>query len=467
MSTANPTSQAKACTPTDAPLESRLQPASEPGVLVRSLHGLDSARLRRTMRLGLKTLWMHRLRSLLTVLGIVFGVCSVIAMLAIGEGASYEAQEQIAKLGSQNIILTSRKPSEDQKVSQSGSTSFVIQYGLTYLDLERLRHTIPGISIIVPSRVIRDYVWNINRRVDAEINGTVPWYTEMRNHRVAIGRFFTQTDMDEHATVCVLGAETAPLLFPLETPLGHDVRVGSVYYRVIGVMEPRGRIAPPDAGPAAAKPAAYQIFIPLETAKTRYGEVLAKRRTGSIEAERVQLHEVTVRVADRDRVLPVSEAVKELLERHHKKKDYEITVPLELLRQAERTKQIFNIVLGSIAAISLLVGGIGIMNIMLATVTERTREIGIRRALGAKRRDILTQFLIESVILSGTGGVLGVMLGITIPVFVSHFAGMRTIITFWSPLLAFSISALVGIIFGLYPARRAALMDPVEALRHE
>jgi len=438
-----------------------------PGLLVRSLYGLDVARLRRTMRLGLKTLWMHRLRSLLTVLGIVFGVCSVIAMLAIGEGASYEAQEQIAKLGSQNIILTSVKPSEDQKISQSGRTSFVLEYGLTYRDLDRLRHTIPGITIVVPSRVIRDYIWNISRRVDCEINGTVPWYPEMRNHRVATGRFFTMTDMDTRASVCVLGAETVPMLFPLDAPLGRDVRVGPDYYRVIGVMESRGKVAQPDTSTGAAKPAAYQIFIPLETAKTRYGEVLIKRRTGSLEAEIVQLHEVTVRVADRDRVLAVADAVKELLEHHHKKKDYEVVVPLELLRQAERTKQIFNIVLGSIAAISLLVGGIGIMNIMLATVTERTREIGIRRALGAKRRDILTQFLIESVILSGTGGLLGVILGVAIPVLVSYFAGMKTIVTFWSPMLAFSISALVGIVFGLYPAQRAATMDPVEALRHE
>jgi len=163
----------------------------------------------------------------------------------------------------------------------------------------------------------------------------------------------------------------------------------------------------------------------------------------------------------------VSEAIKQVMERNHKKKDYSIEVPLEKLRQAERTKQIFNIVLGSIAAISLLVGGIGIMNIMLASVTERTREIGIRRALGAKRRDIITQFLVETVMLSGAGGVMGVLLGVTIPWFVSHFAGMKTIIVLWSPVVAFTISALVGVAFGIYPALRAARMDPVEALRHE
>jgi len=209
------------------------------------------------------------------------------------------------------------------------------------------------------------------------------------------------------------------------------------------------------------------MFIPLETAKTRYGEILRKIRSGSFEQERVQLHEITVKVATAEQVPAVADAIKEVMERNHKKKDYDILVPLELLKRAERTKQIFNIVLGSIAAISLLVGGIGIMNIMLASVTERTREIGIRRALGAKRRDIITQFLVETVMLSGAGGAMGVLFGVTIPWFVSHFAGMKTIVTLWSPVVAFTISALVGVVFGIYPALRAAKMDPVEALRHE
>ena len=189
--------------------------------------------------------------------------------------------------------------------------------------------------------------------------------------------------------------------------------------------------------------------------------------TGGIEAERVELHELTVQVDKLERVTAVADAIKTLMEYSHKKKDYDIVVPLELLKRAERTKRVFNIVLGSIAAISLLVGGIGIMNIMLASVTERTREIGIRRALGARRRDIVTQFLVETVLLSGAGGVLGVLLGVVIPIIVSHTANMRTIVTLWSPMLAFSISALVGVVFGIYPAMRAAEMDPVEALRHE
>src|SRR6266850_1120975 len=354
-------------------------------------NSFSPARLGRTLRMALRSLWLHRMRSLLTVLGIVFGVCSVIAMLAIGEGASFEAQEQIKNLGSQNIILRSVKPPEEQKVSDKGSQSYVLQYGITYSDVKRIRATIPGVTVVLPARNIRDYVWNISRRVDCEVVGTVPWYPEMRNHHVATGRFFNDADMDERTSVCVLGAEMAPALFPLDSPLGKHVRVGGEYYQVIGIMEPRGQgPKTEETGDAATKTAAaHRMFIPLETAKQRYGEVLMRRRTGSFEAERVQLHEVTVKVSSLEEVTGVADAIKAVLERNHKKKDYDIVVPLELLKRAERTKQIFNIVLGSIAAISLLVGGIGIMNIMLANVTERTREVGIRRADGATKGDIM------------------------------------------------------------------------------
>ncbi len=425
------------------------------------------SRLQRAIRLGVKSLWLHRLRSLLTVLGIVFGVCSVIAMLAIGEGASFEAQEQIKNLGSQNIILRSVKPPEEQKVSNN-QQNYVLDYGLKYLDLQRIKATIPDVTVVVPGRIMREYVWNIARRVDCEIFGTVPWYPEMRNQRVATGRFFSEREMEDKINVCVIGAEMAKKLFPIESPIGRDVRVGEDYYRIIGVMEPAAKSSPDESAESSSSaPPVNRMFMPLSSAQARFGETLMKRRSGSFEAERVALHEVTVKVASADNVMHVAAAIKRLLESNHKKKDYDIIVPLELLKRAERTKQIFNIVLGSIAAISLLVGGIGIMNIMLANVTERTREIGIRRALGARRRDIITQFLVEAVMLSGTGGLLGVILGIMIPFAVTYFAAMKTIVTFWSPFAAFTISGLVGIVFGLYPAFRAASMDPVEALRHE
>src|SRR5215212_243086 len=179
--------------------------------------GFHLGRVKRIVRLGIKTLWLHRLRSLLTVLGIVFGVCSVIAMLAIGEGASYEAQEQIKNLGSQNIILRSVKPPEEQKVSDKGSQNYVLQYGITYADVKRIRATIPGVVVLLPARNMRDYVWNISRRVDCEVVGTVPWYPDMRNHKVSLGRFFSDADMDAQTSVCVLGAEMVPALFPLDS----------------------------------------------------------------------------------------------------------------------------------------------------------------------------------------------------------------------------------------------------------
>ena len=431
------------------------------------LGGLGLSRLGRTVRLGIKSLWLHRLRSLLTVLGIVFGVCSVIAMLAIGEGASYEAQEQIKSLGSQNIILRSVKPPEEQKAPQQ-SGQYLLVYGLTYADIRAIEVTIPGVIVVVPGRIIRDYVWNISRRVDSEIVGTVPWYPQMRNHRVAQGRFFSDSEMEGKSRVCVLGAEAAEQLFPLDVPVGGTVRVGASYYHVVGVMQPRSR-GTEDGEMAESTSVAVdsRIYVPLETVKTHYGDITLKRRTGSMELEEVVLHEVTVKVDKRDQVVNVSLAIKGLLDRKHKKADYRMIVPLELLKRAEETKRIFSIVLGSIAAISLLVGGIGIMNIMLASVTERTREIGIRRALGAKHRDIVVQFLIETVMLSGVGGIIGVAFGLTIPYFVTVFAHMKTIVTIWSPIVAFSISAIVGVVFGIYPALRAANMSPVEALRHE
>jgi putative ABC transport system permease protein len=470
--------------------------------LLRLWRRLPLFRWRRTIALGFKSLWLHRLRSLLTVLGIVFGVCSVIAMLAVGEGASHEAQEQIRRLGSSNIIVRSMKPEEGQRLTSE--QSYVLEYGLTYTDLRRIRESIPGVVVVVPGRIIRNFVWNARWRADTEIVGTVNWYPEMRKLRMIEGRYFSDTEMEEARNVCVLGARAAGVLFPMGSPIGGNVRVGSDYYKVIGVIESEGRLGSgigtgsglslgdngakkSSSGSGASGGAAQggaegtpggssagsesgslaRVYIPLTAAKSRFGEILMKRRSGSFEAERVELHEATVQVRRQDDVEETARIVREILAKHHKKKDFELIVPLELLRQAERTKQIFNIVLGAIAAISLIVGGIGIMNIMLASVTERTREIGIRRALGAKRRDIVVQFLVETVILSGAGGVLGVILGIAIPFVITMFANLETIVTLWAPAIAFSISGLVGIVFGIYPALRAANMDPVEALRHE
>jgi len=221
------------------------------------------------------------------------------------------------------------------------------------------------------------------------------------------------------------------------------------------------------SGKTEGEPLDNNVYIPLSTARTRFGETLIRRSAGSFEMEKIELHQLTVQMRNSASVESADPQIKTLLGHFHSKVDYETIVPLQLLRQAEQTKRIFNIVLGSIAAISLLVGGIGIMNIMLATVTERTREIGIRRALGAKRRDITMQFLVETLVLAVGGGLIGVVVGVMVPLAVSHFTSMRTIVTPTSVLLAFGISGAVGIIFGLYPAKAAAKLDPIDALRHE
>ncbi len=434
---------------------------------IHRLLGFSPMRLKRALVLGLKSLWVHRLRSLLTVLGIVFGVCSVISMLAIGEGLSFEVQERIRQLGSSNIIIRSVKPPEEQAVSTE--RSFVVEYGITYNDVQRIKSTIPGIEVVVPQRIIRNNVWNASRRVDCDIKGTMPWYPEVSNLSILKGRFFSEDELDTKRNVCVIEEGMANQLFPIDDPIGRDVRVDSSYYRVIGVAAAkREAVKKPDQiTDGESKGAPNSMYIPLSAAKSRFGETIVKMSSGNISAEVVELHEATIQVIRQEDVLDTSLIIGDILAAKHKKHDYDIIVPLKLLQQAEETKRLFNIVLGSVAAISLLVGGIGIMNIMLATVTERTREIGIRRALGAKRRDIVFQFLIETVLLSGTGGVIGVALGLAIPILITHFAEMKTIITFWSPLIAFSISAIIGVVFGIYPALRAANMDPVDALRHE
>ena len=420
-------------------------------------------RIRRTVSNGLKSLWLHKMRSVLTALGIIFGVCSVIAMLAIGEGASFEAQEQIRALGSTNIIVNSIKPPED--INLSSAQTWALKYGLTYIDAERVRSTLPNVEVIVPARNVRKQIVYLNRQLDGTLVGTVPWYRDVANRSLLRGRFLTSLDMHTQAAVCVLNEPVARKLFPFEDALGKTIRASGDSYHIVGIL--RASTASATRNNEGDPTVGLDVYIPMTTAQGRYGDTIIRRRSGSFEATIVQLHQIIVQVPTLDDVVPTSKAVKRVLQYGHPKEDYEIVVPLELLRRAEETKRIFNWVLGSIAAISLLVGGIGITNIMLATVTERTREIGIRRALGARRRDVVAQFLTETILLTATGGLLGVAIGVAAPSLVTYWSGRLTIVTATSCILAFSISVGIGIVFGIYPAYRAAAMDPIEALRHE
>jgi ABC-type lipoprotein export system ATPase subunit/ABC-type antimicrobial peptide transport system permease subunit len=423
----------------------------------------------RTMHIGTKSLLLHKLRSVLTMLGIIFGVCSVIAMLAIGEGASFAAQEKIKKMGSANIIIRAVKPPEDTKANVSGSgRGSVIEYGLTYKDVSRIQSTIPGIRHVLPERHIRENVRFFRNEVAGQIVGTYPLYKEISGLDPLRGRFIVDTDDLHQNNVCAISLGLAKRLFPYQDPLDQELKIGAHYYQVVGVVrETSTEEKRPQSGDSTGLPLDNNVYVALSAARSRFGETLIRRSAGSQEQERVQLHKITVQFADTGSVETAVPQIEALLNRFHTKRDFELIVPLQLLRQAEETKRIFNIVLGSIAAISLLVGGIGIMNIMLATVTERTREIGVRRALGAKQQDITSQFLVETLVLALGGGSIGVIIGIVVPFLVTQIAKMPTIVTLPSVLIAFGISAAVGVIFGLYPARAAAQLDPIEALRHE
>jgi putative ABC transport system permease protein len=428
--------------------------------------------IKRIAKLGIKSLWMHRLRSVLTMLGIIFGVCSVIAMLAIGEGASQETQAVIARLGSTNLIIETVEPPKER--ADTGEQETMRSYGVTYKDAESIRNTLPEVEVVVPIREIDQEARYRNRKVGVKIIGSVPWYAEISPLRVVHGRFLSSIDLHQQQSVCVVDEQLVSGLFGFVDPVGKDIQIQGNNYRVVGVAaatlgsrrDEFDKALP--AAMASENTATGSIYVPLTTTKSRFSEIDYSFSGGKRSIEKVQLQKITVKVDSIEDVLPMRDILDTLLARlHEDKKDYRIIVPLELLRQAKRTQRIFSIVLGSIAAISLLVGGIGIMNIMLATVSERTREIGIRRALGAKKIDIVVQFLSETLILTFTGGILGILLGSLLPLLVEHFGNMPTVITVGSLVLAFGISGAVGVVFGLYPAYRAANMDPIESLRHE
>ena len=421
-------------------------------------------RLGRLVKLAWKSLWLHRLRSLLTVVGILFGVGAVIAMLAIGEGASQQAQEQIRKLGSSNLLLASVQPSGE---GDSGENESVLRYGLLDRDYDLIRATVPEVVAVVPRRDVRARARHADRSYRTVVMGTTPDYADIANLRLARGRFLSPADAKNNMPVCVLGQEVSQKLFLNRDPVGRDVHVGKHGYRVVGVLSARGEGTGGTAGVGGESDAA--IFIPRSTMDERYGSIVQERASGSRTRTEVELHRITVKAerGDEPTVGRVAGALRHLIKRNHPKEDVRLTVPLELLRQARETQRRWTLMLATIASISLLVGGIGIMNIMLASIIERTREIGIRRALGAKRAHIVAQFLAETVLLSVSGGLIGVGGGVGFSMLLQEFAKMPIVVEPWFIGLAFGISAAIGIIFGVYPAVRAAGLDPVEALRHE
>ncbi len=433
----------------------------------------------RIWQLGVRSLRLHPLRSSLTILGILVGVASVIWLLAIGQGISSAAQRQIESLGADNIIVRSIKPRDESNEEKKG----VVKYGLTRRDFDRLQTTIPTIERALPVREVRREFRRKDHLVDGRLVGCTPQYAPINHLHTERGRFLTDADLQFKRNVCVLAAETARRLFPVEDALGRSVRVENLYYMVVGIVAARAPSAG-IGGSLAAQDYSSDVYIPINELWSRVGDTVITERSGSFEGESLEVSQITLRVKSVDSVLETAEVVKTTLSKFHDKPDYGVTVPLELLEQARTTRLMFMIFMGIIAAISLVVGGIGIMNIMLATVTERTREIGIRRAVGAKRKDIARQFLVETIVLSVVGGIGGVVCGLAcgpvtqqarsmlvgaFPLAVKNLPEVirevQPEVVGWSIPLAFGISVAVGVVFGLYPAVRAATMDPIEALR--
>jgi len=422
---------------------------------------MRQARLVRNIWLGIENLLLHKLRSFLTMLGVVFGVGSVVAMLSVGEGASKEALAQIRKLGSNNVIISSAKPVEDQVASTQHSHMSI--YGLTYDDYARIMESFRSIRETAPAKLLRKDSRLGERQMELRVVGTTPQWFSLVPRDLVAGRVILPRDQVRQAPVAVLTEYGARKLLARANTIGQTVIIGGDSFEVVGIIKSEsgqaGNIQIPDQE--------VDVYIPIEVARVYFGDIFTKMTSGSFERERVELHQVILQTHDTDDVESTAAAIESMLARFHKKRDYAVSVPLALLKQAEATKRTFNIVLGSIAGISLLVGGIGIMNIMLASVTERTREIGIRRAIGAKRRQIVVQFLIETVVLSMVGGLIGLGMGTLIPLLITHFSGMPTVVTLNGILLPLIISMAIGILFGLYPAVHAAKVDPIVALRHE
>ena len=437
-----------------------------------------------TMKLGLSNLRLHLLRSILTALGIILGVGAVITMVAIGEGSKQDALMQIERLGARNIIVRSQKPPESTQQQGGQRRSWSTKYGLTRADLRVVEEHMPDNDGLVPLKSVGGQLLHQDRRQTSQAYGTTPDLLEVANLTLARGRYLTQSDLDGDLAVAVIGSEVAKELFPWEDPLGSTFRIDDKAYTVVGVLAPVGLSG--GAGAAlVGRDLNLDVHIPITTARMHFGDQIVRRSSGTFEAAEVEISELFFVAKARDEVLEDAARLRRIIEvRHPELSDIGMIVPFELLENARKAALTWNLVLGAVASISLLVGGIGIMNIMLATVTERTREIGIRRALGATRKHIVWQFLVETGVLSAIGGLIGVGLGIgfsvaigalvpvlpRLPVIGSWFdAGVQlpTQVTGWSIIVAFLVATLTGLVFGIYPARKASMQDPIVALRHD
>jgi putative ABC transport system permease protein len=417
----------------------------------------------RIMYVALVALWHHLLRSLLTALGVIFGVGAVVGMMAVSEGARREAIREIEALGVDQIIIRSLKPEAGGSVTEEGSGRVAAEYGITARDIAHLAH-FDNVGVLAPVRDLRKPIYSGGERTDVRVFGVTPEFLAVTRSRLVDprSRFLTALDGEHFNPVCVLGVKAARRLFRFEDPVGQTLHIGAGAFRVVGLFE-----NPYSVKLAGVYDLNNQVLVSLPAANAIFGKVAIESSAGSREQTKVEADFLYVGVRNLDQITNTAGRLRQWLATTHPRNDYEVQVPYELLKQKEAVQRRAAIVLGAIAAISLLVGGIGIMNIMMANVFERIREIGVRRALGARRRDILLQFLTESVLLTALGGLTGVALGYGLAALVSRYGGMETHVTPISVIISVTVALATGVVFGTYPALQAARVDPIQALRAE
>lgn len=453
--------------------------------------------------IALEAVFLNKFRSILTALGIIFGVAAVITMMAIGNGAKKEILDQMKLVGVNNIIIAPKPEKQKNASSQNSNNSSgdsqstssdqaseknkgKFSPGLSMKDAESIKEIVPTVQTVSPEVIYETDIVKDGIRSSAKLTGVTPDFFEVFALELQEGEMFNNEQLKDGKSVCIIGPVIKSKFFATENPIGQKIKCGSIWLRVVGVLKKR-EISQSSVDNLGISDYNNVIYAPIQTllrrfkdrsmiteaslhgSTTYFSDDFAYFSTGNqSENSKNQIDKIVVQVKESSQITPTTEILKKmLLRRHAGVEDVEIKVPELLLKQEQRTKDIFNIVLGAIASISLLVGGIGIMNIMLASVMERIKEIGIRRAIGATKRDIVMQFLMEATLLSISGGLVGILLGLALSKGIMELTDILTIVSFWSIVISFGVSASVGIIFGYMPAKRAAIQDPVESLRHE
>jgi putative ABC transport system permease protein len=455
---------------------------------------MNLERLSGNFYVAIDAVFANKLRSILTALGIIFGVGAVIAMLAIGNGAQQEILDQIKLVGVNNIVVEPIVEQEEENLTQESSEQNQekkkFSPGLSLKDAASIAAVIPTIERTSPEIIIDTYIIKRGIRRTTKLVGVEPLYFELTNFQLSRGKMFTEEQLATGAPVCIIGRAVESKFFPTEDPIGKTLKCGNQWLEVVGVLEER-YISEQSIENLGIRNFNMDVYAPIQTVLIRYknrelvtasmlgggggvsrGRFMVTVQEETTDEQKVvnyhQIDRLTIQVSETDQLQSTAEIISRMLKRRHfEVVDYEITIPELLLKQQQRTKNIFNIVLGAIAGISLVVGGIGIMNIMLASVLERIKEIGLRLAIGAKKLDIIQQFLIEAVMISISGGIIGILLGISMALLISNLADIPTIITPFSIIVSFGVAATVGLIFGITPAKRAASQDPITSLRYE